>query len=109
MTIRPCLAWSLATGLLALTLAPSAVHAQLAPSQPIKIVVGAAAGGIGDIAARIVAQKLTEDGHPAIVENRRTRPRRERLSAPRTAATSARRNAATSQTSPPIQIPTAST
>jgi tripartite-type tricarboxylate transporter receptor subunit TctC len=70
MTIRPCLAWSLAIGLLALTLAPSAVHAQLAPSQPIKIVVGAAAGGIGDIAARIVAQKLTEDGHPAIVENR---------------------------------------
>ena len=70
MTIRPCLAWSLATGLLALTLAPSAVHAQLVPSQPIKIVVGAAAGGIGDIAARIVAQKLTEDGHPAIVENR---------------------------------------
>ena len=70
MTMHPCPGWSLAVGLLALTLAPSAVHAQLAPSQPIKIVVGAAAGGIGDIAARIVAQKLTEDGHPAIVENR---------------------------------------
>ena len=70
MTIHPCPGWSLAVGLLALTLAASAVHAQLAPSQPIKIVVGAAAGGIGDIAARIVAQKLTEDGHPAIVENR---------------------------------------
>jgi len=70
MTMHPCPGWSLAVGLLALTLAASAVHAQLAPSQPIKIVVGAAAGGIGDIAARIVAQKLTEDGHPAIVENR---------------------------------------
>jgi tripartite-type tricarboxylate transporter receptor subunit TctC len=70
MTMHPCPGWSLAIGLLALTLAASAVHAQLAPSQPIKIVVGAAAGGIGDIAARIVAQKLTEDGHPAIVENR---------------------------------------
>jgi tripartite-type tricarboxylate transporter receptor subunit TctC len=70
MTIRPCLAWSLTIGLLGLALASCAVHAQLAPSQPIKIVVGAAAGGIGDIAARIVAQKLTEDGHPAIVENR---------------------------------------
>lgn len=48
--------------------APAA--AQLAPSQPIKIVVSAPAGGIGDLAARIVAQRLTEDGHPAIVENR---------------------------------------
>jgi len=51
-------------------LAASTARAQLAPSQPIKILVGAAAGGIGDLAARIVAQKLTEDGHPAIVENR---------------------------------------
>jgi tripartite-type tricarboxylate transporter receptor subunit TctC len=70
MTIRPCPGWSLAVGLLGLALASCPVRAQLAPSQPIKIVVGAAAGGIGDIAARIVAQKLTEDGHPAIVENR---------------------------------------
>ena len=70
MTIHPCPGWSLAVGLLGLALASCAVRAQLAPSQPIKIVVGAAAGGIGDIAARIVAQKLTEDGHPAIVENR---------------------------------------
>ncbi len=44
--------------------------AQLAPSQPIKIIVGAPAGGLGDLAARIVAQRLTENGHPAIVENR---------------------------------------
>ena len=44
--------------------------AQLAPSQPIKIIVGAPAGGLGDLAARVVAQRLTENGHPAIVENR---------------------------------------
>ena len=30
------------------------VHAQLAPSQPIKIVVGVPAGGLGDLAARIL-------------------------------------------------------
>ena len=51
-----------------LTVAPAA--AQLSPSQPIKIVVSAPAGGIGDLAARIMAQRLTDDGHPAIVENR---------------------------------------
>ena len=46
------------------------VRAQLAPSQPIKIVVGVPAGGLGDLAARIIAQRLNENGHPAIVENR---------------------------------------
>ena len=46
------------------------VHTQLAPSQPIKIVVGVPAGGLGDLAARILAQRLSENGHPAIVENR---------------------------------------
>jgi tripartite-type tricarboxylate transporter receptor subunit TctC len=45
------------------------VHAQLAPSQPIKIIVGVPAGGLGDLAARILAQRLSENGHPAIVEN----------------------------------------
>ena len=28
------------------------------------------AGGLGDLAARVLAQRLTETGHPAIVENR---------------------------------------
>jgi tripartite-type tricarboxylate transporter receptor subunit TctC len=50
--------------------AATPVHAQLAPSQPIKIVVGVPAGGLGDLAARILAQRLSENGHPAIVENR---------------------------------------
>ena len=59
---------ALLAGCIGLTVAPAA--AQLSPSQPIKIVVSAPAGGIGDLAARIVAQRLTDDGHPAIVENR---------------------------------------
>src|SRR4029450_4422650 len=46
------------------------VRAQLAPSQPIKIVVGVPAGGLVDLAARVLAQRLSENGHPAIVENR---------------------------------------
>jgi tripartite-type tricarboxylate transporter receptor subunit TctC len=44
--------------------------AQLAPSQPIRIIVGVPAGGLGDLAARVLAQRLSETGHPAIVENR---------------------------------------
>jgi tripartite-type tricarboxylate transporter receptor subunit TctC len=51
-------------------LAAGPMHAQLGPSQPIKIVVGVPAGGLGDLAARIIAHRLSENGHPAIVENR---------------------------------------
>ena len=53
-----------------ITFAAMPVHAQLAPSQPIKLVVGVPAGGLGDLAARILAQRLSENGHPVIVENR---------------------------------------
>jgi len=45
-------------------------RAQLSPSQPIKIIVGVPAGGLGDLAARVLAQRLSENGHPAVVENR---------------------------------------
>jgi tripartite-type tricarboxylate transporter receptor subunit TctC len=69
---RRAAARSLCVALLASCIAVAAqpVRAQPAPSQPIKIVVSAPAGGIGDLAARVVAQRLTDDGHPAIVENR---------------------------------------
>ena len=63
----------LAGGVLAAALcalAASPTRAQLAPTQPIKIVVGVPPGGLGDLAARILAQRLSENGHPAIVENR---------------------------------------
>lgn len=47
-------------------------HAQDYPSKPIKVLVPAAAGGIGDILPRIMGQKLAESGHTMIVENRTT-------------------------------------
>src|SRR5262245_1829829 len=44
--------------------------AQQYPSQPIKIIVPTAPGGVADIVARAFAQKLTESGKIAIVENK---------------------------------------
>ncbi|MGZ3359774.1 MAG: tripartite tricarboxylate transporter substrate binding protein, partial [Xanthobacteraceae bacterium] len=72
MIVGPRVERGLATALIAVCIgvAAASAAAQLAPSQPIKIVVSAPAGGIGDLAARVVAQRLSEDGHPAIVENR---------------------------------------
>src|SRR5262245_13217573 len=65
---RMSFALVLLAGAIALASAPAV--AQLAPSQPIRIIVGVPAGGLGDIAARVLAQRLSETGHPAIVENR---------------------------------------
>jgi tripartite-type tricarboxylate transporter receptor subunit TctC len=54
----------------ALTIAFSA-HAQNYPTQPIRIVVGAGAGGGVDTSSRMVAQNLQEAlGQPGVVENR---------------------------------------
>lgn len=44
--------------------------AQNYPSQPIKIVVPTAPGGVADIVGRTFANKLTEAGHTAVVENK---------------------------------------
>jgi len=62
--------FSVALLVVSICLAAGSVRAQLAPSPPIKIVVGVPAGGLGDLAARVLAQRLNENGHPAIVENR---------------------------------------
>src|SRR5262245_64867586 len=66
-----------AIGLLALAIVASfaiaQVNAQPAryPDKPIKILVGFAAGGGTDVAARILAAKLTESlGQSVVVENR---------------------------------------
>jgi tripartite-type tricarboxylate transporter receptor subunit TctC len=46
------------------------VIAQTYPSQPIKIVVPTAPGGVADVVGRTFANKLTEAGHTAVVENK---------------------------------------
>ena len=52
--------FSVALLVVSICLAAGSVRAQLAPSQPIKIVVGVPAGGLGDLAARVLAQTQRE-------------------------------------------------
>src|SRR5262245_37589266 len=59
--------------ILAMSVSALACQAQTAryPDKPVKILVGFAAGGGTDVAARILAQKLTEAlGQSVVVENR---------------------------------------
>jgi tripartite-type tricarboxylate transporter receptor subunit TctC len=57
--------------LAAVALLPVCVSAQSYPTRAIKIVVAFPAGGGSDLAARVVAQKLSESfGQPVVVENR---------------------------------------
>jgi len=44
--------------------------AQAYPNKPLKVLVPFVAGGTSDIVARAIAQKLTEAGYTAVVENR---------------------------------------
>ena len=74
MTFRTALA---ALGLLAAlggaaqAQAQAQAHAQDWPTKPIKIITGFAAGGIGDLGARLLADHITRTtGQQAVVENR---------------------------------------
>ncbi|MFL5039154.1 MAG: hypothetical protein ACJ8D0_05025, partial [Xanthobacteraceae bacterium] len=55
---------------IALGLASGPAAAQTYPTQPIKIIVATAPAGLADLVARTLAQKLSEGGHTAVVENR---------------------------------------
>ena len=61
----------LAAGAAALTALPRSAHAQAYPAQPVRIIVGFAAGSGSDIMARLMAQWLSERlGQPFVIENR---------------------------------------
>jgi tripartite-type tricarboxylate transporter receptor subunit TctC len=61
----------LVAGLIGLTLLASAASAQDWPAKPVRIVTGFAAGGIGDLGARLLAEQITRStGQQAVVENR---------------------------------------
>jgi tripartite-type tricarboxylate transporter receptor subunit TctC len=61
----------LTAGAVAATALARTVHAQAWPNRPIRMLLGFAAGGSADIAARQIAQWLTDRlGQPVVIENR---------------------------------------
>ncbi len=62
---------SAALASIALIAAPALVHAQQFPDKPMRVIVGSPPGALGDVLARITAQKLGDAlGQPTIVDNR---------------------------------------
>jgi tripartite-type tricarboxylate transporter receptor subunit TctC len=52
-------------------LAAAGAFAQAYPTQPVKVIVGYAAGGVADITARVLGQKLSQQlGQQVIIDNR---------------------------------------
>ena len=71
MHVSTLRAAALALLTLASSVTPSIAEAQDFPNRPVRFVVPFPAGGSGDIAARLVGQKVSEMwGQPVIVENR---------------------------------------
>ena len=61
----------LAAGAAALPAVSRLAWAQAYPARPVRIIVGFAAGGAGDILARLMGQWLSERlGQPFVIENR---------------------------------------
>ena len=62
---------TMTAALMALAALGGAARAQDWPTKPIKIITGFAAGGIGDLGARLLADHITRTtGQQAVVENR---------------------------------------
>ena len=61
----------LAAGAAALPIVSRTASAQTYPTRPVRIVVGFAPGGTGDITARLMGRWLSERlGQPFVIENR---------------------------------------
>jgi tripartite-type tricarboxylate transporter receptor subunit TctC len=61
----------IATVLACLALGAAAAHAQQFPAKPIKVIVPYPAGGVVDVIARSVGERMTQTtGQPMVVENR---------------------------------------
>ena len=61
----------IAAGAVALPAASRVTWADTYPSQPVRVIVGFAAGGPNDILARLIGQGLAKRlGHPLVIENR---------------------------------------
>lgn len=61
---------SLIGGAAAASLVPGAARSETFPSKQMRLLVGFAAGGGGDIVARVLAQELTKGGLSVIVDNK---------------------------------------
>src|SRR5436853_399145 len=56
---------------LALTALALPAVAQTYPNRPVRVIVPFPAGGVADVTARLIGQKLSEGfGQPAVIENR---------------------------------------
>src|SRR5690242_11213657 len=68
--MRSFVRYLVAAGWLA-ALAATAAQAQTYPTRPIRLIIGYGAGGVADITARLVVNKMAENmGQQIIVDNR---------------------------------------